>query len=109
MVRVLGVWVIHLAGEDLLLDAGRLDLDPVQDGGGEDVQPGVDLVRHELLGLLHEAGDLAGALLVDDHPVLGGLLHLGDHDGALLAVPLVEGHHLPGDSPPHCWRKTGDT
>ena len=86
--------VSGLEGENFLLDAGRFDFYSVQDGRFEDVQAGVDLVGHELLGLLHEFVNLAGVLVVHHHPVLAGLIHLGHHDGSLPPVLLVELDHL---------------
>ena len=86
--------VSSLEGENLLLYAGRFDFYSVQDGGFEDVQAGVDLVGHELLGFLHEIVNLACALVVHHHPVLAGLVHLGHHDGSLPPVLLVELDHL---------------
>ena len=84
--------VLDHGGEDLLLDGGGPQLNAVEYRGVEDVHAGVDAVADELDGLLDEAVDerlVAG--LVDDDTVLGGLLDLGDDDGALLAVALVEG------------------
>ena len=86
--------VSSLEGENLLLDAGRFDFYSVQDGRFEDVEAGVDLVRHELLGLLHEIVNLACFLVINHHPVLARLLHLGHHDRSLLPVLLVELNHL---------------
>ena len=87
--------VSGLEGENFLLDAGRFDFYSVQDGRFEYVQASVDLVGHELLGLLHEFVNLAGVLVVHYHPVLAWLIHLGHHDGSLPPVLLVELDHLP--------------
>lgn len=79
-------------GEGLLLDGGGPQVDALQDGGVEDVDAGVDAVADELDGLLDEAVDAGGVVgLVDDDAVLGGLLDLGHHNSALVAVGLVEG------------------
>lgn len=79
-------------GEGLLLDAGGSQLDARQHGGVEDVDARVDAVADELDGFLDEALDarrVAGAVHHD--AVLRGLFDLGDDDGALLTVRLVEG------------------
>ena len=55
---------------------GRCYLDPVEHRRPEDIEPGVDLVGYELLGLLNELVDLAGGLIVHDHTVLGRLIDL---------------------------------
>lgn len=86
------VVVLDHGGEDLLLDRRGPELDAVEHGRVEDVHAGVDTVTDELHGLLDEAVDQGGvAGLVDDNTILGGLLDLGDDDGALLAVAAVEG------------------
>ena len=54
--------VVGHEGEDLLFNAGGLYFDPVEDGGLEHVDPGVDLVRHKLLRLLHKVVDFAALL-----------------------------------------------
>ena len=87
--------VSSLEGENLLLDAGRFDFYSVQDGRFEDVEAGVDLVGDELLGFLHEIVNLACVLVINHHPVLAGLLHLGHNDGPLSPMILVEINHLP--------------
>lgn len=85
------VVVIDHGGEDLLLDGGGAELDTVEHRGVEDIHAGVDAVADELHGLLDKAVDQSGvAGLVDDDTILGGLLNLGDNDGALLAVVAVE-------------------
>lgn len=78
-------------GEGLLLDRGGAELDAIEDGGVENVQAGVDAVSDELNRLLDESIDAGRvASLVNDDSILGGLLDLGDDDGALIAVALVE-------------------
>lgn len=81
--------------ESLLLDGSRAQVDAVQDGRVEDVETGVDTVADELDGLLDESVDArrVGGL-VDDDTILGGLFDLGDTDGALVAVGLVESSQL---------------
>ena len=54
--------VVGHEGEDLLLNAGGLHLNPVQDGGLEHVDAGIDLVGHKLLRLLHKVVDFAALL-----------------------------------------------
>jgi hypothetical protein len=83
--------VAHDRWEGLLLDAGGLELDALQYRRVEYVYSGVDAVSDELDGLLDEAVDAAGVVgLMDDDAVLGRLLDLGDDDGALFAVGLME-------------------
>lgn len=80
----------HL-GEGLLLDGGGAQLNALQDRGVQDVETSVDAVADELDRLLDEtinAGRVVG--LVHDDTVVGGLLDLGDDNGALIAVSLVE-------------------
>ena len=78
--------------ERLLLDARRPQLDALQHARVQNVDAGVDAVAHEFHGLLHEAVDARRvALLVHHDAVFGRLFHLGDDDGAFLAVGLVEG------------------
>eukprot|EP00906_Rhabdomonas_costata_P033163 RCo046704 len=79
--------------ERLLLNARGLHLDPVQDRRVENVQPSVDPVGDEHLGLLHKALH-ASVGLGHDHPVDRRVLHLRGHNGALLAVPQVKGQQL---------------
>ena len=79
----------------LLLDARRPQLDALQHARIQDVDAGVDPVADELDGLLDEPVDARGvAFLVHNDAVLGRLLDLGDDDGSLLAVLLVEGSQL---------------
>ena len=78
-------------GESLLLDACWAQLNPIQDGGIEDVNARVDSVAHKLDGLLDEAVDAAGVPRgMYDDAVFGGLFDFGHHDGAFLAVVFVE-------------------
>lgn len=78
-------------GECLLLDGRGAELDALQHRGVEDVHAGVDAVADELDGFLDEAVDAGGVVgLVDNDTVLGRLLDLGDDNGALIAVGLVE-------------------
>ena len=76
--------------EDLGLDRSRLDLDTVEDRRVEDVDAGVDAVANVLFRLLDKAVDGALARVGQDDAVLGRLVDLGDHDGALAAVRDVE-------------------
>lgn len=77
--------------EGLLLDRSRAKLNAVQDGGVEDVHAGIDTVADELDGLFNEAVDARRVVrLVDNDTILGGLLDLGNHNGTLIAVALVE-------------------
>lgn len=83
--------VSNHGGEGLLLNRSGAKLNAVQDGGIEDVHAGIDTVADELDGLLDEAVDARGMVgLVDNNTILGRLLHLGDHNGTLIAVALVE-------------------
>ena len=78
--------------EGLLLDGRGAQVNPLEHRGVQDVDAGVDAVPHELDGLLDEAVDARGVVgLVHDDAVFRGLLDLGHHDGALVAVGLVEG------------------
>lgn len=87
--------VLHERGESLLFDGGGPELDALEHRGVEDVDTGVDTVADELDGLLDEAVYPGGVVgLVHHDTVLGRLLHLGHHNGALLAVLLVEGSEL---------------
>ena len=86
--------VVAHVRKDLLLYGHVSQLDAIENGRIEDVEAGVDLVRDELLGLLDEALDAARVVVVDDDAVLGRLLDLGDHDGALALVSVMKGEHL---------------
>lgn len=78
-----------------MLDRGRAQVDAIEDGGVEDVEAGVDAVAHELDRLLNEPINAGGVVrLVDNDTVFGGLLDLGDNDGALISVCLVESSQL---------------
>ena len=82
-------------GEGLLLDRGGPELDALQHRRVEDVDTGVDAVADELDGLLDEAVDARGVVRpVHDDTVLGRFLDLGHHNGALVAVGLVERREL---------------
>lgn len=92
-VEVEGVQLVvsNHGGEGLLLDRRGTELDALENGGVEDVHAGVDAVADKLDGLLDEAVDARGVVgLVDNDTILGRLLHLGDHNGTLVAVALVE-------------------
>ena len=64
--------------ESFLLDRCRFELDPVEHGGGEDVDTGVDTVADKFDWLFDEAVDhrLAGHLHHDT--VFGRLVDFGD-------------------------------
>jgi hypothetical protein len=82
-------------GECLLFDRGWSELDAFEDGWVEDVDTGVDSVADKLDWLLDESVD-AGAVarLVHNDTILGWFLDLGDDDGSLVAVSLVESNKL---------------
>lgn len=83
--------VFTYGGERLLFDGGGAEFDTLENAGVEDVDSGVDAVTDKLDWFLDEAVDAGGVVgLVDDDTVLGGLLDLGDDDGALFAVGFVE-------------------
>jgi hypothetical protein len=87
--------VLDHSGEGLLLDRSRAELDTVEDRGVEDVHAGVDTVTDELDRLLNESvdqGTVAG--LVDNDTILGRLLNLGDDNGTLVTVVLVESEEV---------------
>ena len=87
--------VLDHGGEGLLLDRSRAKLDTVEDGGVEDVETGIDTVANELDGLLDESvNQRAVSGLVDNNTILGRLLDLGNNDGALVTVVLVEGQKI---------------
>lgn len=87
--------VLDHGGEGLLLNRSRAKLDTVENGGVEDVETGVDTVANELDGLLDESVDQrAVSRLVDNDTVLGRLLNLGDDNGTLVTVVLVEGQKV---------------
>lgn len=97
------VTVVHHGGEDLLLDRGRTELNPIKDRGIEDIHAGVDSIADKLDGLLDKAIDERGvARLVNNDTVLGRLLNLGDNNGTFLAMALVElGKILEGEVANH--------
>lgn len=79
------------SGESLLLDTGRSQLDAFQDTWVEDIETGVDSVSNELHRLFDESVDARWVVwLVNNDTVLAGLLDLGDDDGTLITVSLVE-------------------
>lgn len=83
--------VANHGGEGLLLNRRRSELNAVENRSVEDVKAGVDAVADKLDGLLNESLDAGGtARLVDNNTVLGGLLNLGDNNGTLVSVVLVE-------------------
>jgi hypothetical protein len=87
--------VLDHSGEGLLLDRSRAELDTVEDGGVEDVHAGIDTVADELDGLLDKSVDQrAVTRLVDNNTILGGFLNLGDDNGTLIAVVLVESQEV---------------
>lgn len=91
--KVKGVQLAVLAygREGLLFNGGWAKLDALENAGVEDVDAGVDAVADELDWLLDEAVDAGGVVwLVNYDTVLGGFLDLGDDNGALVAVSLVE-------------------
>ena len=77
--------------ERLLFDAGRPQLNAVQDGGVEDVDSGVDSVADELDGLLDKAVNARRVAWVVHHDtVLGRLFDLCYNNCALVAMCFVE-------------------
>mmetsp|Transcript_22634 Transcript_22634/g.27999 ORF Transcript_22634/g.27999 Transcript_22634/m.27999 type:complete len:369 (-) Transcript_22634:191-1297(-) len=79
--------------ENFPLDRCRAILDSVDYVQVEDVKARIDLVADIDLGLLDEALDLA-VFLGDDDAVACGVFHLGNDDGALVPVALMESHQL---------------
>ena len=79
--------------EDFSLDGSWLGWDSIDHAGVEKIKTGVDLVGDEHLWLLDESLDLV-VFVSDNNTVLGWVLNLGDHDGSLLLVALVEFDHL---------------
>lgn len=81
--------------ECLLFDGSGSEFDSGEDGGVEDVDTGIDTVADEFDGLLDEAFDSGGVVgLVNNDTIFAGLLDLGDHDGTLVSVGVVEGREL---------------
>lgn len=77
--------------EGFLFDGGRAQFNAVENTGVQEVDTGVDSVTDELNRLLDETVDARWVVrLVDDDTVLGGLIHLGDDDGSLITMTLVE-------------------
>lgn len=78
-------------GECLLFDGGRTQLNALENTRVEDVDTGVNAVTNELNWLLDETINARGMVgLVDNDTVLRGLVDLGNNDGALVAMFLVE-------------------
>ena len=77
----------------LFFNWGWLEFNAVKHFGTEYVHAGVDFVGDEFLRFLDEASD-ATSVFVEDHAVLWRFLHLGNTNGALAAVRLVERNHL---------------
>lgn len=71
----------------------KTDLNPVQNGGIENIHPRIDLIGHEFLWFFDEALNHS-VLGADDDAIFRRLLHPRHDDGALLPVPLVELDHL---------------
>ena len=83
--------VLDKRRERLLLDGGGSELNAREHRGVENVDTGIDAVADKLDGLLDEAVYPRGVVgLVHNDTVLGRLLHLGDNNGTLVAVRLVE-------------------
>jgi len=91
--------VLADGGESLLLNGGGAQLNTVQDTGVHYVDTGVNAVADELDRLLDETVDARGVVrLVNNDTVLGRFVDLGDNDGTLIAVSLVEcGELLEGE------------
>lgn len=81
--------------EGLLLNGSGAQIDAVENRSVQNVEASVDTVADEFNGLLDESVDArrVGGL-VDDDTILGGLFDLGDADGTLIAVRLVESGQL---------------
>ncbi len=83
--------ILGHGGEGLLLDRSGTELDTLKDRGVEDVHASVDAVSDELDGLLNESVDSGRAVgLVNNDTILGRLLDLGDDNGTLIAMSVVE-------------------
>lgn len=84
--------------ESLLLNRSGAQVDAVEHRRVQNVDAGVDTVADELDGLLDKSIDARRvARLVNNNAVLGGLFDLGDTDGTLITVGLVEcGKFLEG-------------
>jgi hypothetical protein len=78
-------------GECLLFDGGGTQVNALENTGVEDVDTGVDAVTNELDGLFDEAINARGVVgLVNNDTVLRGLVDLGNNNGALVTMFLVE-------------------
>ena len=78
-------------GESFLFNRGRANFNSLEDAWVQDVDTGVDSVANEFDRFFNKTIDAGGmAFLVNDHTVFGWLFHLGDDDGALLAMVTVE-------------------
>lgn len=83
--------VLGHRGESLLFNRGGSEIDSLEHARVENVDTGIDSVSDELNGLLDEAVDSRRVVwLVDNDTVFRWLLDLGDDNGSLLAVCLVE-------------------
>lgn len=77
--------------EGFLFDGGRAQFNAVEYTGVQEVDTGINSVTDKLNRLLDETVDARWVVrLVDDDTILGGLLHLGDDDGSLITMTLVE-------------------
>lgn len=78
-------------GEGLLLDRSRTQVNPLEDTRVQKVDTGVDSVSDKLDGLLDKTiNPRRMGWLVNDNTKLGGLVHLGHHNGTFIAMSLVE-------------------
>jgi hypothetical protein len=78
-------------GECLLFDGGGTQLNALENTGVEDVDTGVNAVTDELDWLLNETINARGVIgLVNNDTVLRRLVDLGNNNGALVAMFLVE-------------------
>lgn len=81
--------------ERLLLDGSGAQINAVEDRSVQNIKAGIDTVANKFDGLFDESIDTRGVVgLVDNDTILGGLFNLGDTDGALVAVRLVESSQL---------------
>jgi len=80
-------------GEDFPLNRGGAIFNAVNHIQTEQVESSVDLIADESRWLLNESLDLA-ILPSDNDTVACGVLDFGHHNGALLAVTLVESDEL---------------
>jgi hypothetical protein len=78
-------------GECLLFDGGGTQLNALENTGVEDVDTGVNAVTDELDWLLNETINARGVVgLVNNDTVFRRLVDLGNNNGALVAMFLVE-------------------